>query len=72
MLISSFEAAGLCLCKIQMEKNCSLPMFVATMPLRGDFSLLLSSSRGNSQNKAPCFVFADNEKTQDRSKGPGL
>lgn len=59
------EGAGLCLCKIQMEKNCSLPMFMATLSLRGDFSLPLPSSWGNSQNKEPCFAFAENEKAQD-------
>lgn len=59
------EEAGLCLCKIQMEKNCSLPMFMATLSLRGDFSLPLPSSWGNSQNKAPCFAFAENEKAQE-------
>lgn len=54
-----------------MEKNRSLPMFMATLPLGGDLSLPLSSSWGNLQNKAPCFAFAENEKNKVRSKGPG-
>lgn len=58
----------MCLCKIQTEKSCSLPVFMATLSLRGDFTLPLSSSRGNSQNKAPCFAFAENEKHRT---GPG-
>lgn len=31
------EAAGLCLHKTQMEMNCSLPVLMATLSLRGDF-----------------------------------
>lgn len=65
--LAGSQVAGLCLCKIQMGKNRSLLVFMATLSLRGDLSLPITSSRGNSQNKAPCFAFAEKKKNPHRS-----
>lgn len=62
MLISSFPSGGLCLCKTQME-SCSPPVFTATLtPRRVLPPPLEFLSTFVSQNKAPCFAFAENEK----------